>query len=1520
MSISRRDFTKYGLSAAAIAAGTKMVLPTGESVSAFTGVTHQKEWDGTRRVGLRPNGVGAYWGGGSEQIDVLSGNLNYSIPLFDVGGRGINVKLKCSYNSQQWERANSTVIVHGQDTGVGYGWIIQLGCIVPNYSDGNIAGYSFINDTGAEFHLSLSRGVWICAQGLYISFDPSGKKLQFSDGSFWVMGCASASVEADVGVLYPTVLQDKNGNRVRVRYMRGMGAQQDNTSGRILEIVDFRAVETDSGRRSYSFAYSDESTPQLLSITSHVDAKENCYFTREMRKIVSPFGGNGNGAESNDFTRVLKSFRTGGNPEQGFEYNEFGEMEQAQLPYGARFRWWYETTDNKDMVRIVSCRGVTLSYGEEEAVWEISFKQNNGKDARRVTTLNDPSGRAKQVWSFNADLESEECGLLSMLEVKENGRTLRHISYLWKSTMAGIPYVGTIVTALDPGTPQEATCREEIERDIFGNLTESRKYDFSNPFQPIRVISNTYLTEPEYIERGICDLLLTSTIGDGRESTEWIRNQYDTTILVDLQNISGHDPEYGTRHTVRGNLTEVVVGGVYNRIVYDIAGVVDSFEDGVGNRKDFSGDKQAGVIKANKVIPDSAMISGFQNMMRLNTRQNEIAPTIVNIEFSAAWPFIPECGYQSLDVESANTKLRKTSDGVYKLSVFDDFQRLIRIEKGGKDGVESIINYEWEHTPNAPLGLCLRASLPHAPGAEPEWVEYEYDSLGRQISRDMLSHGGKEQYVYKGNSATVVNARGGRRKLSIDPIGKLRKVTMFDPQEGTATETDYQYNHQGCLESAILPRNEGTQRHTFVYDSGRRLISGNRAESGHEEHSYNVDGMLASRMDARGQRTEYSYDAKKRLISIKRFDSVGQVQPEQCVKYYYDVNPFEDFFAEKTEGQLTAAQWGDENILPGMITEMYSSSPYGRLKAKRIRINRAGKSVDIDLNYVYNASGRITEIAYTGGQSLNYKYDSMGRQSALICGMDVLVKDAVYTPAGLLASFQQLVPGTDEYITEIRTIDSTCKTRRILAEQSGNPLVDVEYEYSGEDGRLTVNNDRLSSDLTTYDYDSMGRLKKAESKNRDWEIGYEHDGFGSLSSKKQKNGRGRSFTARHNPKTNRVQMDRTVEYDANGNIINHFGTKLSFDIENRLTEASRIGMGVESYGYDTNNQRIWKKYPDGVEEFYLYGEDNKLLATYRLTEDSTGEISLSLIDRNVYFSKRLVRSRGEAVVLDRTGNVKAGSNRETVRRMRYAPFGEEETVTGENRIKFGTYFRDEATGLDYAKRRYYSPVLGRFINPDPYLGSIRPGNPDTWNRYAYCQNDPINNIDPNGTYCLNGYDPWCNEWDCPATWYDYQEGYCDLDPTYFYYYHYNFYMEWLIYYYGGVGNFTVTACSEALGQSGTTMQEVDTIASGVIIVDSHLGLPTIGGQIKLGNALTGFVIQINSDINWNDLTNQQCTNGTINLLIALPSMGIGKPGMTSSQLRKYVEYHELGHIVCFQLDIPDNTDQKHAQIWNGCVV
>jgi RHS repeat-associated protein len=98
------------------------------------------------------------------------------------------------------------------------------------------------------------------------------------------------------------------------------------------------------------------------------------------------------------------------------------------------------------------------------------------------------------------------------------------------------------------------------------------------------------------------------------------------------------------------------------------------------------------------------------------------------------------------------------------------------------------------------------------------------------------------------------------------------------------------------------------------------------------------------------------------------------------------------------------------------------------------------------------------------------------------------------------------------------------------------------------------------------------------------------------------------------------------------------------------------------------------------------------------------------------------------MVADRLGSVWDRGGVE----MRYYPYGEERTTTAQNEYKFGTYYRDETTNVDYAMQRNFSSQVGRFLTPDPYRASGGPAAPQSWNRYSYVEGDPVNFNDPEG--------------------------------------------------------------------------------------------------------------------------------------------------------------------------------------------
>jgi len=78
----------------------------------------------------------------------------------------------------------------------------------------------------------------------------------------------------------------------------------------------------------------------------------------------------------------------------------------------------------------------------------------------------------------------------------------------------------------------------------------------------------------------------------------------------------------------------------------------------------------------------------------------------------------------------------------------------------------------------------------------------------------------------------------------------------------------------------------------------------------------------------------------------------------------------------------------------------------------------------------------------------------------------------------------------------------------------------------------------------------------------------------------------------------------------------------------------------------------------------------------------------------------------------------------------YRPYGEVVTAAGndETAYQFSGKEKDLATGFGYFGARYYYPGIGRWLVPDPAdVG---------WSPYAYCANQPVVMVDPDGRHPL----------------------------------------------------------------------------------------------------------------------------------------------------------------------------------------
>jgi RHS repeat-associated protein len=223
-----------------------------------------------------------------------------------------------------------------------------------------------------------------------------------------------------------------------------------------------------------------------------------------------------------------------------------------------------------------------------------------------------------------------------------------------------------------------------------------------------------------------------------------------------------------------------------------------------------------------------------------------------------------------------------------------------------------------------------------------------------------------------------------------------------------------------------------------------------------------------------------------------------------------------------------------------------------------------------------------------------------------------------------------------------------------------------------------------------------------------------------------------------NPATNRITNQGT-SYDANGNLTAMPGLTMTYDMTNRMISATSDSNGTDTYVYDPAGHRVFR---NGYLDFY--GVDGLLLGEY-----SPGwPDGFTACNVSVYFGKRMLWrgwgynffTSGETINADRLGSAVY----DWTDAPKYFPYGDEPTTTQQNRPKFATYTRDATTALDYAQQRYYASTLGRFTSPDPYQASGGPEDPQSWNRYAYVQGDPVNANDPTGRFLV--MDRWDDMW------------------------------------------------------------------------------------------------------------------------------------------------------------------------------
>jgi RHS repeat-associated protein len=200
---------------------------------------------------------------------------------------------------------------------------------------------------------------------------------------------------------------------------------------------------------------------------------------------------------------------------------------------------------------------------------------------------------------------------------------------------------------------------------------------------------------------------------------------------------------------------------------------------------------------------------------------------------------------------------------------------------------------------------------------------------------------------------------------------------------------------------------------------------------------------------------------------------------------------------------------------------------------------------------------------------------------------------------------------------------------------------------------------------------------------------------------------------------------RTLLYDANGNLTNDGnGKTYAFDAADRMTSVTQTVNGVQTvtgFVYDGFSRRVQETQNGTLIKQWVWcgglqpceerdASNNVTKRFYGHGEQINGT--------NYYFTFDHLGSVRE--MTDSAGNL--------VARYDFDPYGRRTLVSGTDLADFGFtgFYHDKVTNLDYSRTRPYTADLARWIGQDPL------GEDGGINLYQYCDNNPVNEVDPTG--------------------------------------------------------------------------------------------------------------------------------------------------------------------------------------------
>ena len=507
-------------------------------------------------------------------------------------------------------------------------------------------------------------------------------------------------------------------------------------------------------------------------------------------------------------------------------------------------------------------------------------------------------------------------------------------------------------------------------------------------------------------------------------------------------------------------------------------------------------------------------------------------------------------------------------------------------------------------------------------------------------------------------------------------------------------------------------------------------------------------GDLLQVIKPAGDWTCYFHDALHRLTDVGNSDQAGS----HCKRFRYDNDPgypgsTKPTGLTNTLGRLIEAATDHCDTGDAIITdEWFSYSSRGELTDVYEKTPNSGGYYHTTAQYW--ATGTLETLSgIPGVPTINYGatgagLDGEGRitQVAAASGPNPVTgvtysASGTTNPVGALTGVTFGSADSDSFTYDPSTGRMATYTFSVNSQTDKGTLT---WNSNGTLNQLLIN-DQITgtsdSQTCNYTYDDLARIggKNANGYSVDcgstkWQQLFTYDAFGNIT----KSGT-LSFIPGYSPTQNQFTSipGRSVSYDGDGNLRTDNLNTYTWDVYGRMSTVNTGSVTVTAT-YDALD-RVVEQYNGSVYTQILYSPVGKtaLMSGSTLTK---AFVNLPGGGTAIYNSSGLAYYRHS----DHLGSSRLTSTqaRGLYSSQAYAPFGEQyatyptagsldPSYTGQN--------SDAVPSLYDFTFREHSMSQGRWISPDPLgMGAVNPGNPQTWNRYAYVANGPLNSVDPWG--------------------------------------------------------------------------------------------------------------------------------------------------------------------------------------------